>query len=71
MAGGEHKDRQSRPGASLGMGALIGIGAGLGLVLGILLDNMVLWMIAGAAVGTVAGAAMESFRSKDEGSHEK
>ena len=46
----------------LGMGAIIGIAAGLGLFLGILLDNLVLWMLIGAALGTVAGAAVESGR---------
>jgi uncharacterized membrane protein len=53
-----------QPPAWLGMGALIGIGAGFGLVLGVLLDNMVMTMLAGAALGTVAGAVVETQRAK-------
>lgn len=54
----------ARTGASPGMGALIGIGAGFGMVLGIVIGEPVFGMIAGAAVGTVAGAIIETQRRR-------
>lgn len=62
----EHGARGKGQPVFLGMGTLIGIGAGFGLVLGVLLENMVLFMLAGAAVGTVAGAVSETLRRDAE-----
>jgi len=63
--GDENKTTQvTRQPVWLGMGALIGIGAGFGLVLGTLLQNTVLGMVSGAALGTVAGAIVETQRKK-------
>ena len=41
---------------------LIGIGAGIGLIFGVLLDNVALGLVAGAGLGTVAGAVLEANR---------
>jgi uncharacterized membrane protein len=52
------------PQGYVSMGALIGFGAALGLIFGLALDNLVLGMIIGAALGTVAGAVFESYRKR-------
>jgi hypothetical protein len=56
-------DSSARAGRRLpGMGALIGICAGFGLVLGIILGDRVIGLLAGAAVGSVTGAVGETLR---------
>lgn len=43
----------------LNIGATLSLGAGIGLVLGLLLNNLVLWMMIGTGIGFWVGAVLE------------
>lgn len=42
------------------MGAMITSGTAAGIVLGALLQNIVLWLLAGAGIGTIIGAILSA-----------
>ena len=46
------------------MGTSIGLCAAVGIALGALLNNLVLWLLIGAGVGVVLGAACQMNRQK-------
>lgn len=46
------------------MGTAIGLCAAIGIVVGGLLDNLILWLIFGAAIGVVLGAITQGFKKK-------
>ncbi len=46
------------------VGTSIGLCAAIGIVLGALLDNVMLWLLVGAAIGVVVGAASAAYRKK-------
>ncbi|MGE5633402.1 MAG: hypothetical protein ACM3TR_20245 [Caulobacteraceae bacterium] len=46
------------------MGTSIGLCAAVGIVLGTLLQNLVLWLCAGAGIGAVLGAVTMQYKKK-------
>lgn len=46
------------------MGTSIGLCAAAGIVLGALLQNLILWLCAGASVGTVLGAVSMAYKKQ-------
>ncbi len=48
------------------MGTAIGLCAAIGIALGALLNNLMLWLMAGAAVGVVLGAITAMYRKKKQ-----
>jgi hypothetical protein len=46
------------------MGTSIGLCAAVGIVLGALLQNLILWLCAGAGVGAVLGAVSMLYKKK-------
>jgi hypothetical protein len=53
-----------KPGATVGIGVTIAVGAGLGLIFGLMLDSLALGLAVGAGLGTVVGAILESNRRR-------
>lgn len=47
------------------MGTSIGLCAAVGIVLGALLQNLILWICAGAGVGAVLGAVSMPYKKKN------
>lgn len=47
-----------------GMGTAIGLGAAIGIMLGALLDNFILWLMIGTALGVVVGAITQKSKMK-------
>lgn len=46
------------------VGTVIGFSAGVGIVIGVLLQNVVLWLCIGAAVGVILGAVSMMYKNK-------
>lgn len=46
------------------MGTSIGLCAAVGIVLGVLLQNLILWLCIGAGVGVVLGAVSTQYKKK-------